>query len=252
MRAKILDAWPLGNEGEFEQVVCGIGVVTGARSLLMVPAQSWLLHPLLLLPRSSPSHRHPLPVRIMRVRFLIPILAAALVASCSTSEGPVAPAPTASVESPDLLLKGVLTEPTTVTGLKRTTPLATSVSASAYIGPLGGVISVPGTGLTVVVPALALPSKQLITITALAGSDVAYEFAPHGLKFPVPLVATQKLSNTDAGTGLIDPKLLFVGYFADQTQPNLVTELLNVSISAGTAVFPIWHFSGYIVASGRE
>jgi hypothetical protein len=188
----------------------------------------------------------------MRSRLLIPILAAALLASCSTSEGPVAPAPTAAPSSPELLLKGIITEPTTVTSLKRTTPLATSVSASAYVGPLGGVISVPGTGLTVVIPALALSSKQLITITALPGSDVAYEFAPHGLKFPVPLIATQKLNNTDAGTGLLDPKLLFAGYFADQTQPNVVTELLNVSISAGTAVFPIWHFSGYIVASGRE
>jgi hypothetical protein len=111
---------------------------------------------------------------------------------------------------------------------------------------------VPGTGLTVVVPPLALSSKQIITVTALAGSDVAYEFAPHGLKFPVPLVATQKLNSTDAGSGLIDPKLLFVGYFSDATKDNLVSELLNVSISAGTAVFPIWHFSGYIVASGRE
>jgi len=190
----------------------------------------------------------------MRSRFLIPMLAAALLASCSTSEGPVAPAPasTAAASAPELLLKGIITEPTAVTGLKRTTPLATSVSASAYIGPLGGAILVPGTGLTVVVPPLALSSKQLITITALPGSAVAYEFAPHGLKFPVPLVATQKLSSTDAGTGLLDPKLLFVGYFADQTQPNIVSELLNVGVSAGTAVFPIWHFSGYIVASGRE
>jgi hypothetical protein len=154
--------------------------------------------------------------------------------------------------SPSLLLQGVFIAPTTVTPLERTTPLATPVSASAYLGPLGGAISVPGTGLTVVVPPLALSSKQIITVTALAGSDVAYEFAPHGLKFPVPLVATQKLSSTDAGTGLIDPKLLFVGYFSDATQDNLVSELLNVSISAGTAVFPIWHFSGYIVASGRE
>ncbi|HWJ15023.1 MAG TPA: hypothetical protein VNS10_14890 [Gemmatimonadaceae bacterium] len=191
----------------------------------------------------------------MRSRFLIPMLAAALLASCSTSEGPVAPPPASTAapsSAPELLLKGIVTEPIAVTSLKRTTPLATSVSASAYIGPLGGAISVPGTGLTVVVPPLALSSRQLITITALPGSAVAYEFAPHGLKFPVPLVATQKLNNTDAGTGLLDPKLLFVGYFADQTQPNIVSELLNVGISLGTAVFPIWHFSGYIVASGRE
>lgn len=180
------------------------------------------------------------------------MFAALLLASCSTSDSPVAPAPSAVSSSPELLLKGIVTAPTAVTSLKRTTPLATSISASAYVGPLGGVITVPNTGLTVVIPALALSSRQLITITALAGSDVAYEFAPHGLKFPVPLVATQKLSNTDAGTGLLDPKLLFVGYFTDATKDNIVSELLNVSVSAGTAIFPIWHFSGYIVASGRE
>jgi hypothetical protein len=60
------------------------------------------------------------------------------------------------------------------------------------------------------------------------------------------------LGSTQAGEGLIDPNLLFVGYFSDASKDNLVTELTNVGISAGTAVFPIWHFSGYIVASGRE
>lgn len=189
----------------------------------------------------------------MRARFFLPLLAAALLAGgCSPSDSPVAPKPPAASSSPDHLLSGLLVSPTTVTPLKRTTTLATSVSASAYIGPLGGVITVPGTGLTVVVPALALSSKQLITVTALPGNDIAYEFAPHGLKFPVPLIATQSLSGTEAGTGLIDPKALFAGYFTDATKDNVISELLNVGISAGTAVFPIWHFSGYIVASGRE
>jgi hypothetical protein len=180
------------------------------------------------------------------------MLAAALLVSCSTSDGPVAPAPSVASASPDHLLSGLLASPTTVTPLKRTTVLATSLSASAYIGPLGGVIRLPDAGLTVVVPALALSSKQLITVTALPGSDVAYEFAPHGLKFPVPLVVTQALGSTEVGAGLLDPKLLFVGYFTDATKDNVVSELLNVGVSAGTAVFPIWHFSGYIVASGRQ
>jgi len=39
-RAKILDARARENEDEFEQVVHSIAVVTGARSLLMVTAQS--------------------------------------------------------------------------------------------------------------------------------------------------------------------------------------------------------------------
>jgi hypothetical protein len=188
----------------------------------------------------------------MRPRFLLPMLAAALLVSCSTSDGPVAPAPSPATSSPDHLLTGLLASPTTVTPLKRTTPLATSISASAYIGPLGGAISLPQAGLTVVVPALALSSRQLITVTALAGSDVAYEFAPHGLRFLVPLVATQGLGSTQVGAGLLDPKLLFVGYFTDASKDNVVSELLSVGVSAGVAVFPIWHFSGYIVASGRQ
>ncbi len=188
----------------------------------------------------------------MRSRFLVPVFAAVLLASCSNSEGPVAPMPSAAASSPDYLLSGVLSSPITVTALKRTTPLPAPISASAYIGPLGGVISLPGAGLTVVVPALALSSKQIITVTALAGSDVAYEFAPHGLKFPLPLVATQSLGSTQAGAGLIDPKLLFVGYFTDATKDNVISEVLDVGVSAGVAVFPIRHFSGYIVASGRQ
>ena len=213
----------------------------------MVSPQSRLLPPLLL-----PTTNHSPFAFVMRSRFLLPLLAIAFLASCSTNESPVAPTPSAVSASPDHLLSGLLSSPITVTPLERTQALAAPVSASAYIGPLGGTITVPGTGMTVVVPALALSSRQLITVTALAGSDVAYEFAPHGLKFPVPLVATQSLSGTDAGTGLIDPKLLFVGYFTNATTDNLVSELLNVSVSAGVAVFPIWHFSGYIVASGRQ
>lgn len=188
----------------------------------------------------------------MRPRFLLPMLAAALLVSCSTSDSPVAPAPSPATSSPDHLLTGLLASPTRVTALKRTTPLATSISASAFIGPLGGVIRLPDAGLTVVVPALALSSRQTITVTALPGNDVAYEFAPHGLRFPVPLVVTQDLGSTQVGAGLLDPKLLFVGYFTDASKDNVVSELLNVGVSAGVAVFPIWHFSGYIVASGRQ
>jgi len=187
----------------------------------------------------------------MRHRLLLPMFAALLFAGCSTSDSPVAPAPSAASSSHQLL-QGLPIAPITVTPLKRTTPLASPISASAYIGPLGGIINLPAAGLTVVVPALALPSKQLITVTALAGSDVAYEFAPHGLKFPVPLVATQDLGSTQVGAGLIDVRALFAGYFPDSTKDNVISEVLSVGISAGAAVFPIWHFSGYIVASGRE
>ena len=104
-------------------------------------------------------------------------------------------------------------------------------------------------------PPLALASQQQITITAVAGSNVAYEFAPHGLKFNLPLVVTQSLAGTQAGAnGSVNPLSLFAGYYPDSTKPTSITELLNVNLNLlnQVATFSVWHFSGYILASGRE
>jgi hypothetical protein len=177
-----------------------------------------------------------------------------VLSSCGSSDSPVAPqaaiAPGAAASSS---LFGLTA--TTVTPLQRTKPLATSLSASAYIGALGGKLAIPGAGLTVVVPPLALTSTKLVTVTALAGSNVAYEFEPHGTTFLVPLFVTQDLRNTQASSGgLINPLSLFVGYFPDDKNILSVTELLNVNLNLlnQTAVFTVTHFSGYIVASGRD
>jgi hypothetical protein len=118
---------------------------------------------------------------------------------------------------------------------------------------LGGTISIPEAGLTIVVPAFALTSTTLISVTALAGSDVAYEFAPHGTTFLVPVVATQSLAGTQAGNGgSINPLSLFVGYFPDDNNILSVTETLNINVNLvnQVGVFSISHFSGYILASG--
>jgi len=143
----------------------------------------------------------------------------------------------------------------TVVPLLRTAPLATSQTVSAQIGTLGGRLSLPGAGLTVVIPPLALVTPVTITITAPAGSDVAYEFSPHGLSFVAPIVATQDLSVTQARAGgLIDPLSLFVGYYPDSSSITTVTELLNlqVNLSAQTSTALLRHFSGYMWSSGRE
>jgi len=189
------------------------------------------------------------------LRILAVAAAGVILTNCASHDSPVAPqspvTPTASASSS---LLG-LTTTTTVTPLQRTKPLAKSLSASAYIGVLGGNLAIPGAGITVVVPPLALTSTKLVTVTALAGSDVAYAFEPHGTTFLVPLVVTQDLSNTQAQTGgLINPLSLFVGYFPDNKNILSVTQLLNVSVDLfnQTAVFTVTHFSGYIVASGRE
>jgi hypothetical protein len=190
----------------------------------------------------------------MRARFLRYVVAGMSLAlvSCSTSET-VAPPPVAPPSSASQSLLGVLSTPVTIQPLQRTVPLAKDYSASAYIGILGGTITIPNAGVTVVVPALALRYPTRITVTALAGSNVAYEFAPHGIKFPVPLVVVQNLNNTQAQSGgLVNPLSLKAGYFPDSSSVTSVTELLdvNVNLLSQTAIFTVWHFSGYILAGG--
>lgn len=143
----------------------------------------------------------------------------------------------------------------------RDAPLAIAQSASATIGLFGGSITLPGAGLTVVVPAFALATPTTITVTAVAGSEVAYEFEPHGLQFNAPIIVRQKLDGTSAVkvNGII-PGVLYGGYFADVSaldQLNgtaLVDEVLRVSIDRllGTATFTVTHFSGYLLGTGES
>jgi hypothetical protein len=149
----------------------------------------------------------------------------------------------------------VLDQAITVVALQRTTPLETAQSVSAHIGVLGGQLSLPDAGLTVVVPPFAVVTPVTMTVTAPAGSNVAYEFSPHGLSFLAPLVATQSLAVTEARAGgLIDPLSLFVGYYPDSSHVTTVTELLDLQIdlTAQSSTALLWHFSGYMWSSGRD
>jgi hypothetical protein len=195
----------------------------------------------------------------MRVRHLSTIVLSALAifsASCATNDGPVAPpaakAPTATSKN---LLGTLLGAPTTVTPLLRNKALASNITTSTTVGLFGGVIVVPGAGLSIIVPPLAVTKPTTITVTARAGSNVAYDFEPHGIRFNIPLIATQDLHNTHAGPGgIYNPLNLFVGYYPDANNVTSVTELLNVGLTLQNtlATTTIWHFSGYIFAGARD
>jgi hypothetical protein len=199
----------------------------------------------------------------MRVRSLAALVAAVAVsvtlAACGATDStaPTAPASAPKV-APDAastnLLTGLLGSPTNITPVHRNTPLTKSITVSKRIGLLGGTIAIPGAGVTIVVPPLAIPVAKTISVTAMAGNNVAYEFAPHGLKFTLPLVMTQNLSKTDASGGLLGLLDLRVGYFPDSSKPTSVTELLGVQVNLlnQTAITTLWHFSGYIFAGGRS
>jgi len=195
----------------------------------------------------------------MRLRSLTSFAVAAaatFVAYACASDSPAAPkAPAPQAASHSLLgglLGGSSTTTWTVNPIFRSTPLASDIVVSQNIGPLGGTISIPGAGLTIVVPPLAVGNTTTFTITARKGSFVAYDMEPHGTTFRVPLVATQDLSGTNV-RGLANLSLS-LGYYPDPNHITTVTELLGVQVDLLklTAVAAIPHFSGYIFAGGAE
>ena len=184
------------------------------------------------------------------------VVATALVISaCSDVTAPAAPV--RSEQSANLLsgLIGGLTQQT-VAPITRNTPLANDVSWTFTVGSGGATSSKSSVGLTIHVPSGAVSAPTTITVTALKGSAVAYSFAPHGLQFARKVTLTQKLHGTSVAYQLL-PQLTGA-YFADENDIlgnglALVTEVLSGLLNPLTKTFsfPIEHFSGYLVASGR-
>lgn len=171
--------------------------------------------------------------------------------SCSDRTAPTGTTLASPSASRDLL--GTLIG---VNGVQRTKPLADSITVSAVIGGDGGTLAIPAAGVTVVVPRGALIAPVTITMTARAGSLIAYDFAPHGIVFAKPLRFTQSLQGTNAS--VLGTTSMQLGYYTDasllSSTGGLVSELLGGTVDLLRWSFsaPIPHFSGYMVACGRE
>jgi hypothetical protein len=178
----------------------------------------------------------------------------------STSPSPTSLAPSVTV-SRDV---GPTGTPVTVQGLLRTTPLAQTVVVTKTVPSGGGGISVPGTDFQLQVPNHAFEGKSMtFTITAYAGSVVAYDFQPHGYHFLKPLKAVQQLGHTNwKSFGL--PAGFYQSsagaYFADSSQVDWTTGLATVNefmptgvnVGGATMTWDVPHFSGYIVSWARR
>lgn len=184
-------------------------------------------------------------------------VATALFSACSDAVVTAPEAPVVGTESSSSLLGGLLGLTSTVAPITRNTPLANDVSWSFTVGSGGATSSNSAVGLTIRVPSGAVSAPTLITVTALKGSAVAYSFAPHGLQFNRQVTLTQKLQGTSVGAQLLPS--LTGAYFENEDDLldsglAIVTELLSGLLNPLTKTFsfPIEHFSGYLVASGRS
>lgn len=185
-------------------------------------------------------------------RGAIAAVSVAILGACS-DQSPVAPVAAAPVAPSAKLLPN----PEQVAVIQRNTPLANSITRSASIGLFGGMITIPEAGLKVIIPPGAVLSRTQFTVTAPQGSAVAYEFGPHGARFLVPLVVEQDLRNTNAYRNTEILGSLEAGYFTDLSKVGLTTlisEILPVLYDPITAKarFAVGHFSGYLLASGRQ
>jgi hypothetical protein len=187
---------------------------------------------------------------------LAAVACSGLLAGCS-SDSIAAPHPVAPESGPKAgLLGDVLTLVTSplqnVLGLLRLTPQPELVR-SITVDASGGVLDIPETGLRITIPRGAVSARTTITVKSLAGLTVAYDFAPHGIKFAVPLEFSQDLQGTKVQAG----DVLTGGYFASTTQLLTwlglakVNEVLPARIENGRAIFGVPHFSGYMVSTGR-
>jgi hypothetical protein len=139
--------------------------------------------------------------------------------------------------------------------IERTQPLSDDIVWTFDADAAGGYTANASAGLVLEIPPGALDAPVTFTVTALAGSAVAYRFEPH-IEFAENVVLTQSLSGTNA----IPLQPMVGGHFASDTlQLNsgglaVVTELVSAQTNplANSVKLSVGHFSGWVLASGRS
>ena len=185
------------------------------------------------------------------------VVSAYTVAACSA---PDAVGPTATGVGPIGTVSDEIVNPAVLaTALRRTKTLSRDYTASITLSSSGGSLKIPEAGLNVNIPRGAITKTTTITVTALKGDLVAYEFQPHGIRFAVPLKLTQDLTYT-TWAGNTGNTALEAGYFANTSQIDWasgsvwINEFLPVTVQAtGNRLhWEVYHFSGYMISSGRK
>jgi hypothetical protein len=199
-------------------------------------------------------------IRSTFVRSFGVLLAAAIVSSCTDSafRSPTDPADATVTTVAQASQKGPSSN-LELSALWWDKNLKGGTQVSKTIDATGGVISMPGTGLTIVFPQGAVSAPIRITVTA-DDKYVAYKMEPSGTKFLKDVTVTQALGFTKVGGSLLRSQI-FAAYIADDKLklsgkvPVLEIEPSSTVLSPRTGlpeaqVWVIRHFSRYMLASG--
>jgi hypothetical protein len=132
-------------------------------------------------------------------------------------------------------------------------------SVSGTIGSNGGTLTIPGSDFTITFPRGALRTSTAIKIVSDGSGYVSYDMQPHGIKFALPVIVTQRLNNTSV-YGTAKAWNAFGAYFPKD--PTLLDGLLKATEIETTTIFgpakgqpevETWqlnHFSRYMLSSG--
>jgi hypothetical protein len=144
--------------------------------------------------------------------------------------------------------------------LMRRVPLDTDLTVSAVIGPRGGELRLDAAGVRVVFPAGAVRTATTLSMTAIAGEVVAYDFQPH-TQFYLPVMIQQDIALTTSEVSSL-PRFMYGGYygttldssFVDATRTRVKvheTQLGYVDVARKQIKIFVGHFSGYILATRK-
>jgi hypothetical protein len=195
-----------------------------------------------------------------RLAYATVLVASAVTAACSGDSvtAPKSSTPISAFASIKAPVNGALKLVYPMEALTRDVPLAQPVTRSFTFDKRGGPLEIKELGLKVDIPPDAIPGTSLtITVTALPGADVAYDFQPHGTVFRKALKFNQELRNTSWDKSGFKGTIVG-GYFEFTSQlhgpdgVSLLDELFSVRLDDKRASFDIFHFSGYMVSSGRH
>ena len=181
------------------------------------------------------------------------LLLGVVVAAFGCSDLPTAPgvpdplvraANTVAALQPSLDLAGGL-----VSVLKWVEPLESDEVVTEVIGPDGGKIELKNAGFKLHVPKGALDHEVPITVTAVAGELVGFEFQPHGLEFDLPVKAQQKQQKLALPRGQKKGNIFAAYYEGPLLSQVEAREILGIEVTEASQSFLIWHFSGYVIAT---